>query len=92
MVRERGSKRERRAEYSAAVSRLADSGCSCSECTMRGRQCAQHTAVKERKDRKREQVHVYKNGYKCAWFCVGLHSFMCVYVQECKHVCVCLCK
>lgn len=34
------------AEYSAAVSRLADSVRSCSECAMRGRQ---ETAVKERK-------------------------------------------
>ncbi len=54
-------KRERGAEYSAAVSRLADSGCSCSECTMRGIQCTQETAVKEqkeKKERKREQVHV----------------------------------
>lgn len=36
------------AEYSAAVSRLADSVCSCSECTVRGRQEA---AVKERTER-----------------------------------------
>lgn len=41
------SKQERGAEYSAAVSRLADSGCSCSECAMRGRQRAHETAVKE---------------------------------------------
>lgn len=53
------------AEYSAAVSRLADSVCSCSECAMRGRQ---ETAVKEQKkkkkkekeQRKREQVHVWE--------------------------------
>lgn len=37
------------AEYSAAVSRLADSGCSCSECTMRGRHCEQGNAVKEQR-------------------------------------------
>lgn len=39
------------AEYSAAVSRLADSVCSCSECAMRGRQ---ETAVKEQKKKKGE--------------------------------------
>lgn len=38
---------ERGAEYSAAVSRLADSGCSCSECGMRGRR--KETAVKRAK-------------------------------------------
>ena len=38
---------ERGAEYSAAVSRLADSGCSCSECGMRGRR--KKTAVKRAK-------------------------------------------
>lgn len=88
MVRGRESKRERRAEYSAAVSRLADSGCSCSECTMRGRQCAQETAVKRAKKKKRGQVHVSEKAHECMLFFVGL---CCVSVQECKHSCVCVC-
>lgn len=93
---ERKSKRERRAEYSAAVSRLADSGRSCSECTMRGRQRAQETAVKQQKEKKarrREQVHVCgKNAYKCAWFCqliLCFYACICAGTQACERWCVC---
>lgn len=39
------------AEYLTAVSRLADSGCSCSESSMRCRQWVQETAVK---------IYIYK--------------------------------
>lgn len=77
-------KRKCRAEYSAAVSRLADSWCSCSECTMRGIQCAQEYAVKEQKgnkERKREQAHVSTNVYKWAWFHLLLCVLMCGQLQ-----------
>lgn len=82
-------KREHRAEYSAAVSRLADSGCSCSECSMRGRQRAQETAVKEQKEgeeeggEKREHMRVWENTFKCARFCRLLLLGLCLSLQEC---------
>lgn len=85
----RGSERECWAEYLTAVSRLADSGCSCSECTMRGGQCAQETAVKEqkgKKERKREQVHVCANASKCARFClfvICIHPWILAGMRAC---------
>lgn len=65
---------ERGAEYSAAVSRLADSGCSCSECGMRGRR--KKTAVKRakgdgaEKERTSACMGKKKNAYKCASACI----------------------
>lgn len=76
------------AEYSAAVSRLADSVCSCSECTMRGRQEA---AVKEQKEteqrrEEREQVNVKMCAAlsACVLFFWGGGVLTRAYVQECK--------
>lgn len=65
---------ERGAEYSAAVSRLADSGCSCSECGMRGRR--KETTVKRAKGEGAEKERTSactgggKNAYKCVSACV----------------------
>ena len=88
MVRE---KREHLAEYSAAVSRLADSGCSCSECTMRGKPCAQEIAVKEQKGKRRIRKHIQmyvvlsRTQLSCVYLC--RNARLCVYV----YVSVCVC-
>ena len=66
---------ERGAEYSAAVSRLADSGCSCSECGMRGRR--KKTAVKRAKGDGAEKERTSAcmgEKKKCIQMCVGLYS------------------
>lgn len=79
---------ERGAEYSAAVSRLADSGCSCSECGMRGRR--KETAVKRAKGEgaEKERTSACTGGErKCIQMCVGLCSGFLrarASVQECK--------
>lgn len=72
------------AEYSAAVSRLADSVCSCSECTMRGRQEA---AVKEQKEKGQRKARTSacecENVGLCSIFFFG-GGLTRAYVQECK--------
>lgn len=74
------------AEYSAAVSRLADSVCSCSECTMRGRQEA---AVKEQKEKEQRKARTSacecENVGLCSVFLGG--GLTRAYVQECKCLC-----
>lgn len=70
------------AEYSAAVSRLADSVCSCSECAMRGRQ---ETAVKEQKkgegaEKGRTSACVGKMRPKSAQLC----RLVCVSARKCE--------
>lgn len=56
-------------EYSAAVSRLADSVCSCSECSMRGGQGT--NGKEEGAERKSEQVHVCADAFRVC-LCAGM--------------------
>lgn len=68
-----------RAEYSAAVSRLAESWCSCSECTMRGSECTGNCCERAKREQgAKEGTSACKR--KCIQMCL---------VSSCR-VCLCL--